>query len=234
MINQSSIHDDADFWFDPLCPWAWVTSRWMLEVTRVRDVSVRWHVMSLALLNEGREMSEQYQQLMQQALGPVRVITAARLAHGEEVVLPLYTAMGTQIHLRGTKDNSAVATAALAEVGLPAELAAAAVSTAYDGALSESHHAGMDPVGTDVGTPVIHVRRADGRQIAFFGPVVTPAPRGEAAGLLWDGTLLVAGTPGFFEIKRTRTEAPDFKSPADSGDTPTRTNRTHARSLRLA
>jgi hypothetical protein len=210
MINQTVEKVEADFWFDPLCPWAWVTSRWMLEVESVRPVSVRWHVMSLTLLNEGRDLTAEYHERMQQALGPVRVITAARLAHGEEVVLALYTAMGTQIHLNGVADRAQAIAAALDEVGLPADLAAAATSTASDQALRESHELGMAPVGTDVGTPVIHVHGADGGSVAFFGPVVTPAPRGEAAGLLWDGTLLVAGTAGFFEIKRSRTGRPTF------------------------
>ncbi len=210
MINETAPRTVASFWFDPICPWAWVTSRWMLEVQAVRPVSVRWQVMSLALLNEGRDLPQEYRDLMQRAIGPVRVITAARLAHGEEVVLPLYTAMGRQIHNEGNDDYSAVIVKALAEVDLPAELARSATSTAPDHALRESHLAGMGPVGMDVGTPVIHVRGADGAVVAFFGPVVTPAPRGEAAGRLWDGTLLVAGTPGFYEIKRTRTEAPSF------------------------
>lgn len=200
----------ADFWFDPLCPFAWVTSRWMLEVEQVRPVTTRWHVMSLAVLNEGRDLPADYRAFLDDAWGPVRVITAARLAHGDEVVLPLYTAMGTEVHDRGNRDRDGLIGKALAEVGLPAELADAATSTAYDEALRESHHAGMDPVGMDVGTPVIHVPGADGVPVAFFGPVITRILRGEEAARLWDGTLLVAGTPGFFEIKRTRTEDPRF------------------------
>ena len=206
----SELHADADFWFDPACPWAWITSRWMLEVQQVRDVAVRWHVMSLAVLNEGRELNEQYADFMTRVWGPVRVITAARLALGDEVVLPLYTAMGTRIHNGGDDDYERVVVAALAELGLPAALAEAASSTEHDAAVRESHLAGMYPVGTDVGTPVIHVRGPAAEPVAFFGPVVTPIPRGETAGRLWDGTLLVASTPGFFEIKRTRTASPAF------------------------
>ena len=210
MINDISAHSDVDFWFDPLCPWAWVTSRWVLEVEQVRDIAVRWHVMSLAVLNDRADVPEEYRAWLATAYGPVRVITAARLAHGQHVVLPLYTAMGTQLHLLQNEDRADVITKALAEVGLPAELAAAADSTDYDEALRQSHVAGMDPVGKDVGTPVIHVAGSGHDKVAFFGPVVTPAPKGEAAGRLWDGTLLVAGTPGFYEIKRTRTEDPRF------------------------
>ncbi len=204
--------DTADFWFDPLCPWAWITSRWMLEVEQVRDIHTEWHVMSLAILNAGRdELSEEYKARMERAKGPVRVCIAAEQIRGRAILLPLYTALGTRIHLqqRGRQEGEGEAEAliaeALAEAGLPASLAGAARSTEYDEALAASHHAGMEPVGDDVGTPVIHY---NGR--AIFGPVVTPAPRGEAAGRLWDGVLLCTGTEGFFELKRTRDRRPSF------------------------
>lgn len=200
----------AEFWFDPLCPWAWMTSRWMLEVERVRDVDVHWNVMSLAVLNEGRDLPEKYVELMRKAWGPVRVIIAAQGLHGDAVVLPLYTAMGTRIHLDGREDLDAVCAEALAECGIEPEVAAVAETTDVDVALRASHQRAIDLVGEDVGTPVIAVPGPAGEPIAFFGPVVTPAPKGEAAGKLWDGTLLVAGTPGFYELKRTRTSGPIF------------------------
>lgn len=200
----------ADFWFDPLCPWAWMTSRWMLEVQQVRDVSVRWHVMSLAVLNEGRDVPEEYRELMVKAWIPVRVVTAARVRHGDDVVLPLYTAIGGRIHLQGRSDFEEVCREALAEVGLPQELAAVGNTTDVDVELRTSHEAGITLVGKDVGTPVVAFPGPSGEPVAFFGPVLSPAPRGEAAGRLWDGCVLVAGTPGFFELKRTRNVGPIF------------------------
>jgi len=197
----------ADFWFDPICPWAWMTSRWMREVERVRDVTVRWHVMSLAVLNEGGDVPEEYRELMVKAWGPVRTIIAVQQDHGDDVVGQLYTEIGTRIHLGGQDYGTAVAQA-LEALGLPSAYAAAGDS--YDEALRASHAEGIGLVGEDVGTPVIAVPGPDGERVAFFGPVVTPAPKGDAAGRLWDGTLLVASTPGFFELKRTRTQEPIF------------------------
>lgn len=195
----------AEMWFDPACPWAWMTSRWLMEVEKVRAVDVTWSVMSLSVLNEKADLSKGYRDLMSRAWGPVRVVIAASEAHGDSVVKPLYDAMGTRIHLRKVRDYDRVVKESLEEVGLPATLARAAHQKKYDAALRRSHRRGISLVGTDVGTPVISVQG-----VAFFGPVVTPAPRGEAAGRLWDGTLLVAGTPGFYELKRTRTRGPVF------------------------
>lgn len=196
----------ADFWFDPVCPWAWMSSRWMLEVEQVRPVQIRWHVMSLAYLNEGRDLSDGYQRRMDEAWGPVRVLIAAVAAHGDQVALPLYTALGTRFHHEKLPKDRPTVEAALEDVGLPSDLADAMISAEHDDELKKSHHAGMDQVGFDVGTPVIAVEG-----VAFFGPVVSPAPRGEAAGRLWDGVLLVAGTDGFFELKRSRTRDPIFE-----------------------
>lgn len=196
----------VDFWFDPLCPWAWITSRWLLEVERVRPVKPQWHVMSLAVLNEGKDdLPDRYREFLAQAWGPVRVCMAAERKVGPEALGPLYTALGARFHNEKAPRDRATIEAALAEAGLPASLAGAMESAEYDDALRASHADGMDRVGYEVGTPVISVNG-----VSIFGPVVSPIPRGEAAARLWDGVMLVTRTDGFFELKRSRTREPIF------------------------
>ena len=196
----------VDFWFDPICPWAWIASRWLLEVAKLRPVHPRWHVMSLSVLNEDKpDLPEQYRELLEKGWGPVRVAIAAEQKAGPEILGPLYTALGTRFHQDEAPNDRATIEAALAEVGLPADLAGAMDSTEFDEALRASHADGMDRVGYEVGTPVISVHGT-----SFFGPVLSPIPRGQDAARLWDGVMLVAGTDGFFELKRSRTRDPVF------------------------
>ncbi len=207
---EADSREDVQFWFDPVCPWAWITSRWMLEVEKVRPVRTEWRIMSLAYLNltqhEGKDLSPEYLERMGRAWAPIRVCAAAAQRSGPDILGPLYTALGTRFHVQGRREDPAVIPEALAEVGLPASVAAAAGSTEFDEVIRTSHHEAFDDVGLDVGTPVIRVR---GR--ALFGPVITPAPKGEAAGRLWDGLALVTEADGFFELKRTRDRKPSFE-----------------------
>ena len=195
----------ADFWFDPICPWAWITSRWMLEVEQVRPVTTRWHVMSLAVLNEGRDLPEEYRRHMDEAWLPARVALKVGQEHGADALRAFYTAVGTRFHPLDEPRTRETVEKALAEAGLPVELADAGDTDGNDEALRASHHAGMDPVGDDVGTPTIHVNG-----VAFFGPVLSRIPRGEEAGKLWDASVIFASYPHFWELKRSRTESPEF------------------------
>lgn len=198
--------ESVDFWFDPICPWAWMTSRWMTEVEKVRDVDVTWHIMSLSVLNEGRDLDPDYMELMERSWAPVRVINAARVLHGQEYVKALYDAIGTRFHPEGRNDDyHGVLVEALEEVGLPADLIDYASSDEHDDSLRASHSEGITKVGEDVGTPIVAVNG-----VAFFGPVITPAPKGEEAGKLFDGVVMAAAYPGFYELKRTRTQGPIF------------------------
>ena len=190
----------VDFWFDPTCPFAWITSRAMLEVEKVRDVKVTWHVMSLAHLNEKRDISDEYRARLKDAWQPVRVCMAVEQEYGQEKLAELYTALGTLKHTQRRESwDRGLIEEALAEIGVPTSLADAMDDDAYDDPIRKSHQQGMDQVGDDVGTPTIAV---DGH--AFFGPVLGRIPRGEDAGRIWDASVTLSSYPYFAELKRTR------------------------------
>ena len=196
-----------------MCPWAWITSRWMHEVMEMRDVQVTWKVMSLAILNEGNEIPPQYAEAMAAAWGPVRVCIAAEqgfAAQRPNIVGDLYTALGTRLHLQGRTDYATVIAEAVAEVGLPSSIADAAGDAAFDAALRASHDEGTRLVGPDAGTPIVAIADRNGAEVGLFGPIMTPAPLGEDAARMWDGFVLMVQTPGFYEIKRTRDVEPRF------------------------
>ncbi len=197
--------ENVDLWFDPLCPWAWMTSRWMLEVEKVRPVHTTFHVMSLSVLNEDKDVPEEYREAIEQGWGPVRICIAAERRHGVEVLRDLYTALGVRRHHEGREFGRDLYVEALAEAGLPVELADAADDDSLDDAVRASHADGIGRVGEEVGTPVIAIG-----DVAFFGPVVSPAPKGEQAGTVFDGARALASYDGFFELKRTRTREPIF------------------------
>ncbi|MFC5727896.1 MULTISPECIES: DsbA family protein [Nocardioides] len=210
-MTESPPKNRADFWFDPACPFAWISSRWILEVEQVRDIEVVWHVMSLAYLNKDKDIPQGYRDFLAPAWGPVRVLVAAQGRYGDKVLRPMYDAFGQRIHLEGRQlakeedGGLGLIAEVLEEIGLDRELLDAATDSSFDEAVARSHHEGMDAVGDDVGTPTIHVNGS-----AFFGPVLSKIPRGEAAGRLWDGCVAVAEFPYFYELKRSRSGSLDF------------------------
>ncbi len=204
-LTGSTSTERVDFWFDPLCPFAWITSRWMLEVEKVRDVETTFHVMSLAVLNEDKDIPDEYRKMLEGAINPVRLAIAVEQAHGPEALRPFYTSIGTKHHNEGREFDKALYEEVLEEIGLPLDLAAAAEDTSLDDAVRASHQGGIERVGEEVGTPVISVGGT-----AFFGPVLTRIPRGEDAGQIFEGTRQLAGFDYFFELKRTRTGDLDF------------------------
>lgn len=195
----------VDFWFDPTCPFAWMTSRWMLEVEKVRDVTTVFHVMSLSVLNEGRDLPEEYFEHMERAWAPARASLLVEQRHGPEKLAAFYTALGTRFHPGGESVSVETIAAALADVGADADILEICQTDAVDDDLRRSHNEGMEPVGQEVGTPVIRING-----MSLFGPVISPAPKGEEAGQLFDGVQKVTSYPGFFELKRSRTVGPIF------------------------
>ncbi|MFJ7209921.1 DsbA family protein [Streptomyces sp. NPDC098789] len=203
----------VDFYFDPLCPWTWLTSRWLTEATQTRDIEVRWHVMSLAILNENNldQIPQPYRELLgPKGWRPVRVLAAVADQYGNHAVSRLYSALGDQFHHRGAGPTFEAIAYALDQASLPAELTEHADTGLYDKAVRASHDRAQEVFGQETGTPVLVMPGADNQPIAFNGPIVTPAPKGEEAARLWDAITLLAATPGFYEIKRPRTGDSDL------------------------
>jgi protein-disulfide isomerase-like protein with CxxC motif len=200
----------ADFWIDPSCPWSVMTASWLAEVQRERGVDVRWHAMSLAVLNEGNEIPEEWAQLTADSWGPVRVLAAADERFEPDRVRALVLALGRRLHADGRRDVDAVIRESVEEAGLPAELAELAWVTDLDEVVRLSHKRAMALGGDDVGSPILSVPGAEGEPVGFYGPIVSRPLEGPAAARLWDAYLTMATTPGFFELKRTRDEDPQF------------------------
>ncbi|WP_025274925.1 hypothetical protein [Haloglycomyces albus] len=199
------------FYFDPACPFAWITSRWLLEAAAVRDIDIEWRVMSLYLLNKDRldELPEEYRDMLPKTRPGVRLATAVAQKYDNAAVGRLYGAMGEYIHRQGEKDAETYIPAALRDAELPADLAQEAYVEDHDERLQESHDGAMRLVGNDVGTPVIAMVNTDGVERGFFGPVLSEVVRGERAGELWDGVSVAGTMPEFFELKRTRDVPPN-------------------------
>ncbi|MCG7426328.1 DsbA family protein [Helcobacillus sp. ACRRO] len=191
----------VDVFVDPTCPFAWLTSRWALNAAEVRDVRIRFQPMSLSVLNEGRDLDPDYMEAMRKAWGPARLQLAIDEQHGQDAFSTWYTAWGTRFHVQDQKDDyRRVAVEALEEAGLPTDLADAMDTDTNDDALRAAQKRAQDLVGDDVGTPVISF----GSGTAYFGPVLSRAPRGEEAGRLLDAMATMAEINGFAELKRKR------------------------------
>jgi hypothetical protein len=194
-----------------MCPFAWMTSQWLLETEKVRDITARFNVMSLSVLNENRDdLSEEYAAAMKKGMGPVRLMTAVEQAHGKDAAREFYLALATLRHNNKEEFSREIFEQALEAAGLDTSLAAKANDASLDDAVRKSHEAGMNPVGQDVGTPVVHFPKGDGSTTAFFGPVIVPPPTGEEAGQLLDGLKTIASTDGLYELKRSRNRRPSF------------------------
>ena len=195
----------ADMWFDPICPFAWITSRWLIEVTPQRNLQVDYNIMSLAHLNKDNDVDAAHKAAFEKSWLATRLIVGVKAEHGAQHVLPLYTAIGTRIHNRKEKLSKELLLAAVQEVGLVEDVMNYCDDASWDAEVIKSHDAAIALVGSDVGTPVIGVAG-----VGFFGPVISPAPKGDEAAKLWDGVLALAQYPGFFELKRSRTVGPIF------------------------
>ncbi|SDI19920.1 hypothetical protein SAMN05192558_101177 [Actinokineospora alba] len=210
LADPPSATPRVDLYIDPVCPYTWLVTQWLLEVERLRDLDLRYHVMSLRMLNESRVVDGRYRRAVDNSSGPSRVAAAVLVRHGPEALRAWHAAFGAAIfdHWRYPDAQEYVSASkhALTVAGLPTELVAAD-SAAVEEALRRSHTEGVTPVGADAGTPIVHL---DG--VAFFGPVLNAVPRGDDAVRLFDAARMLAQCPDFFELKRTRTAPPVLRT----------------------
>ncbi|HEY2794403.1 MAG TPA: disulfide bond formation protein DsbA [Micromonosporaceae bacterium] len=192
--------DDVTFFFDPTCPFTWRTSRWLRSVTIPRGHTIGWHLMSLAVLNEGKEIPEAYRDRVAWSMRPVRLLFQTLQQHGPDALDRLYTEFGTRLHYENAAADDELLAASLAAAELPAELIKAAGDESLDPAIHASHAEGQARVGTESGSPILAIGDGPG----YFGPVVVPPPEGEAAEKLYDAMRLISAVPEFSELKRAR------------------------------
>ena len=201
--------DQVEFYWDPICPWCWITSRWMEDVRRQKDIHVTWRFFSLKMFNAERDVSPDLSILHSMGLRALRIAAAVRAKHGNEGVARLYTLMGTSYHHdQEDIDEPEVAQAILERGGFAPTLATAVEDSDWDKTIETDMARAAAKVGNDVGVPIIVLNGGEGP--GFFGPVISPAPTGEVAVALWEGLIAVGRTPGFFELKRTREIGPRF------------------------
>lgn len=209
---------DADFFWDPVCPWAWITSRWVVEVQRQRSYDVTWRFISLAVVNEAQTAdwyTPEYRRGHEVGLECLRVADAVRLARGNEAVGALYTAYGTGIHVEQQRDaaresSHGFITASLERAGLDPSFADHWDDTSHDEYVRAETALALERAGKDVGTPIITFRPGTDTENSFFGPVIAKAPKGDEALRLWDAVELIATTSGVAELKRSLRSRPDF------------------------
>ena len=194
----------VDFWFDPICPFAYATSLWIREVEKVRDIEVHWNVMSLGVLNEEKNPAPAEDEEVLARWICARISTAVAETAPEKVG-DFYAAIGHEIHINENRDFEDASRRALAQIGLDESVVEQAKTDTFDEAMRKSHEAGITQVGQDVGTPIVAFAGT-----AFFGPVITRVPTGEEAGKLFDASVALAEYPYFFELKRSRSERPVF------------------------
>lgn len=209
---------DLEFFFDPVCPWAWITSRWVEEVQSLRSYDVRWRFISLKLLNANNTAdwySDEYKRWHTMGHEALRIAAHLQATQGNEAVAALYTACGREGHVNQRRDEFAASTEifmteVLAKAGLDTSLVRYAFDDTYDAVIAQETELALTRTGRDVGTPILTFKPGADNEGSFFGPVIARCPRGEEALKLWDAIELLATTPGVAELKRSLRAKPVF------------------------